>query len=72
MNDKQPTVEQSLHSIALSMIEINKELREARRTQTKAFRFTKQETRWPNSHTPPPPVPEKRTLWDWLRGWATA
>ena len=41
--DEQPTVEQSLHSIALSLIEINKVIQEARRTQTRAFRFAKGE-----------------------------
>ena len=40
---EQPTMEQSLHSIALSLIEINRVIQDARRTQTRAFRFTKRE-----------------------------
>ena len=45
MNDDQPTVEQSLHSIALSLIGIHKELKDTRRIQKDALRNTKEQVR---------------------------
>ncbi len=62
--DDQPTVEQSLHSIALSLIELNKGLRDTRRTQVKTFRLAKQETlrlSRPQVDLPKPSL--------WLRFW---
>lgn len=60
--DDQPTMEQSLHSIALSLIELNKGLRDTRRTQLRTFRLTKQETvRISRVQI----VPPKPSIWVW-------
>ncbi len=57
----QPTTEQSLHSIALSLIEINRVMQDAKRTQTRAFRFSKQEAVRINRR--PLEVPKQPSLW---------
>ena len=61
--ETQPTVEQSLHSIALSLIGIHKELRDTRRIQKDVLRFMKAEMRQPARAW----TPRRRTAWDWLR-----
>ena len=63
MSDHQPTVEQSLHSIALSMISIHKELRDTRRISKDVLRWRKEEAR----SLMRIPVRRKRTTWEWLR-----
>lgn len=69
--DNQPTVEQSLHSLALSMIQINDELKKTRRIQTETLRFMKREARqtivpWNQSR-------KKPSLWArfWEFSWGT-
>ncbi len=59
----QPTMEQSPHSIALSMIDIHKELKDMRRISKDVLRFMKDEAR----QTIIRPAPRKPTVWDWLR-----
>jgi hypothetical protein len=61
--ETQPTVEQSLHSIALSMINIHKELKDTRRIAKDTLRFLKGEARQNATRF----VPRKRTVGDWLR-----
>ena len=62
--ENQPTVEQSLHSIALSMIGIHKEMKETRRIAKETLRWQKGEAR---SLRRIPVRPVKRTVWEWLR-----
>ena len=67
-DDHQPTTEQCLYSIALSLIEINRELRGMRRLHLKAHRFDKQMRR--GIHNLIPPQKRKpRTLWARLQAW---
>lgn len=68
MSDDQPTVEQSLHSIALSMINIHKELKDTRQIAKDTLRFMKAEAR----QTIIRPAPRKPTVWSWLRGFLPA
>lgn len=63
--ENQPTVEQSLHSIALSMIEINKELKEMRRIQKDTLRCMKAQARQEIMR----PVLRKPSFW--TRFWGT-
>ena len=63
MNDH-PTVEQSLHSIALSMINIHKELKDSRRIHKDTLRFMKAGRTERITITP---LPRKRTVGEWLR-----
>ena len=63
MNDEHPTVEQSLHSLALSLIGIHKELKDTRRIHKDTLRFLKSEARQTVIHS----VPRKRTIWSRLR-----
>lgn len=70
-NETHPTMEQSLHSIALSMININDELQQARRIQKETLRFQKAEARQVVIK-PIPAYREETSLWRWLTGWATS
>lgn len=63
MNDEHPTVEQGLHSIALSLIDIRKELRDTRRIHKDTLRFLKSEAQQPVFR----PIPRRRTIWSRLR-----
>ena len=66
----QPTAEQSLHSIALSLIEINRVMQDAKRTQTKAFRLSKHETVRINRR--PMEMPKEPSLWAKIRDYRWA
>ena len=62
-DEHQPTMEQSLYSIALSMIEIHKELKTTRRIAKDTLRFAKGEARQNVTRF----VPQKRGLFDWIK-----
>jgi hypothetical protein len=62
----QPTAEQSLHSIALSLIELNKRLENVSRVQKKAAQHAKRTAGMPP--LPKPPV-KKRGMWDGFKRW---
>lgn len=66
----QPTAEQSLHSIALSLIEINKVIQGAKRTQTEAFRFNKREAMMINRR--PMELPKEPSIWARIRDYRWA
>ncbi len=57
----QPTTDQCLHSIALSLIEINKVMQGAKRTQTRAFRHAKREAVMINRQ--PMELPKEPSVW---------
>ena len=61
--ETQPTVEQGLHSIALSMIGIHKELKDTRKVHKETLRFLKGEAR----QTIIRPALRQRTVWSRLR-----
>ena len=58
-----PTVEQRLHSIALSMIGIHKELKDSRRIQKDTLRSLKERARMTVTRH----ERRKTTVWSWLR-----
>ncbi len=70
-DENQPAVEQSLHSLALSMIQINDELKKTRRLQHEALRFAKREAVIINRR--PMELPKEPSLWAkiWGYSWGT-
>lgn len=61
----QPTMDQSLHSIALSMIEIHKETKKQRQIARETLRFMRQDSRSLRHIPIRPRAP--RTVWEWMR-----